>query len=95
MSDVMKIMEFTKEHPKVNLKLLNDSEEVYDFAILFLYCCEAKRGFGVKKIYKTNRAGTKVCYRAFENNEEVQKYVKMVKNKIKEFNQKWHGDYIR
>lgn len=94
MNDVIKIMEFTKEYQAVNLKLLNDNEKIYDLAILCLYCFETERGFRVKKIYKTNRAGTKVRYRAIEDPKEAQEYVKMVKNKIKEFNQKWNGDYI-
>jgi len=43
----------------------------------------------VKRINKTNSKGTKVVYRAVQNNEELDDYINSLKKLVEEFNKKW------
>lgn len=43
----------------------------------------------VKRINKTNSKGTKVVYRAVQNNEELDDYINFLKKLVEEFNKKY------
>lgn len=83
---------FSKDFNKLNLKLKNEDEKKYDYAILLLYLNELDRGFKVKKINKTTNKGTKVSYIAIKTEEELNQYMKEVSSFIDEFNKKWNED---
>lgn len=91
MKDV-KIVGFDQLFKTVNLDLKNNDELSYDYAMLLIYTTNAKKGFKVKKIYKTTKNHTRVSYIPFESREDVSEYDKFVSEKVDEFNKKWGND---
>lgn len=71
MSNDVQVIEFQKEFPTVNLKLLQQEERKYEYSILILYTLETENGFMVKKVGKTTNKGTKVNYTPFKNDENI------------------------
>lgn len=88
MSDV-KVIGFQREYPSINLELMKSDERAYDMAILAVYILELKRGFIVKKQYKTNKKGTKFKYKICEDEEEAKEYGLKVSGLLNQYKEKY------
>ena len=66
---------FTTIYPNITLEVKEKNRQEYDRAILFVYINECESGFKVKKIYETNREGTKVKYEAVKDKNDFADYM--------------------
>lgn len=85
-------IEFQKSYSELNTKMKDSNPKFFDYMILQLYVFEYDKGYKVKKIYKTNSKGTKVTYEPIKSKEELDKYINLIKDKVKEFNDKWNDN---
>lgn len=77
--------EFVTEYPSLNLKLKEEAKQIYDLYLIGVYIAEYGKGFRVKKVYKTNKKGTKVRYKAILSKEEVDETIEEIKMLINEY----------
>lgn len=87
--DGISVVEFQKEFTEINLRLMKEDIKLYDLVIIGLYTVETKRGFKVKKIGKTGRAGTKVTFEPIKNKEDFEEYLNKLKGMLDEYNKKY------
>lgn len=85
---------FTTTYPDMNLDAKENNRQEYDKAILFVYIGECKSAFKVKKIYSTNKQGTKVSYEAIKDKNDFENYIEGVKKLIDEYNEKY-GTHLK
>lgn len=88
MSD-FSVIGFTNTYPNINLEAKENKRQEYDKAILFVYINECKSGFKVKKIYETNRKGTKVKYEAIKDKNDFADYMEKVKKLVDLYNKEY------
>ena len=88
MSDVA-VKEITYTYPMINLDFKENNKQEYDFLILGLYTEKCKEGFKVKKIYKTNKQGTKVKYEAIKDKNDFADYIEKVKKLVDVHNREY------
>lgn len=91
--DNIKVIEFGKEFPSVNLDLMKNNPKDYDMAILVAYTLEVERGFIVKKQNKTTKKGTKFTYKLCEDEEEAKEYNLKLHELLKQYNEKYNTNY--
>ena len=84
MGEIM-LDEFIIEYPSLNLKLKEEAKQIYDLYIIGVYIAEYEKGFRVKKVYKTNKKGTKIRYKAILTVEEFNEVSEEIKRLIKEY----------
>lgn len=82
-------VEFCKNYGGVNTTFKKNKPKEYDIAMIAIHLEELDNGFIVKRINKTNSKGTKVVYRAVQNNEELDDYINFLKKLVEEFNKRW------
>ena len=87
MSDVV-VIGFRKEYPSINLDLMKNNEQMYDMAILAVYMAELKKGFIVKKQFKTTKKGTKFTYKVCKDEEEAKEYSLKVHELLRQYKEK-------
>lgn len=76
-------------YPLLNSDLKEESIKDYELAILGIYAEKCGSGFKVKKIYKTNKRGTKVKYEAIKDKDDFDNYIEKVKELINVHNEKY------
>jgi hypothetical protein len=84
--------EFQKNYASVNLDFQKKDAKGYDYMIILIYLEELKKGYKVKRINKTTKKGTTVIYSRIGSKEELEDYMKLLQDKIQEFNEKWDCD---
>lgn len=89
----IKVLEFQKEYPSINLDLQKTSQEMYELAIIWVYMSELKRGYMVSKRRKTYKKGTKFNFKPIESEEELQNYFKTIIDLISSLNDKFKTNY--
>lgn len=89
----IKVLEFQKEYPSINLDLQKQSEEMYDLAIVWVYMSELGNGYMVSRRRKTYKKGTKFNFKPIESEEELQSYFKTIMDFINALNNKHGTDY--
>ncbi len=92
MSD-FEVIEFQKEYPTLNLNALKNNPKDYDMGILVAYSMETKRGFVIKKQFKTTKKGTKFTYKACNGEEEAKEYSLKCHELLKQYNEKYKTNY--
>ena len=88
MNDIS-ILGFTETYPKINLELKENKKQDYDLVILGLYTEKCKDGFKAKKIYKTNKQGTKVKYEVIKDKNDCADYIEKVKKLVELYNKEY------
>ena len=88
MADIT-VKEITYTYPTINLDFKEKSKQDYDFVILGLYTEKCGEGFKVKKIYKTNKQGTKVKYEVIKDKNDFADYIEKVKKLIEIHNSEY------
>ncbi|WP_283699114.1 hypothetical protein [Clostridium perfringens] len=91
--DGISVVEFQKEFTEINLRLMKEDIKLYDLVIIGLYTVETKRGFKVKKIGKTGRAGTKVTFEVIKDKKDFEEYLDKLKGMLDEYNKKYDTSY--
>ncbi|MDU5101412.1 hypothetical protein [Clostridium butyricum] len=81
MADIT-VKEITYTYPTINLDFKEKSKQDYDFVILGLYTEKCGEEFKVKKIYKTNKQGTKVKYEVIKDKNDFADYIEKVKKLV-------------
>lgn len=89
----IEVIEFQKEFPIMNLRLMKDDKAKYDMSILIAYTLETERGFIVAKQYKTTKKGTKFKYKACKNEEEAKEYSLKLKALLDKYNEEYNTNY--
>ena len=84
--------EFVTEYPSLNLKLKEEAKQIYDLYLIGVYIAEYGKGFRVKKVYKTNKKGTKVRYKAILSEEELDEAREEIRKLIEEYHRKYGID---
>lgn len=87
------ILGFKNTFPIINWGVMKKNEKVYDIEILHLYLLNVKKGYKVKKIWKTTKKGTSVTYTAFKNQKEIGEYFEEFNKRVNEFNSKWNENF--
>ena len=84
--------EFQKNYASVNSNLQKEDAKGYDYMIILIYLEELKKGYKVKRVNKKTKKGTTVTYSRIGSKEELEDYMKLIQDKIQEFNDKWECD---
>lgn len=93
MADIT-VKEFSVEYPLLDLVFKEKNIQEYDLLILGIYTGKCKEGFKVKKIYKTNKKGTKVRYDAIKDKSDFTDYIEKVK-KLVDIHNKQYGTNLK
>lgn len=83
------VKEFRVEYPLLNSNFKEKNIKEYDFLILNIYTEKCKEGFKVKKVYKTNKNGTKVSYEAIKDKMDFADYIEKVKKLVDIYNKQY------
>lgn len=89
----IKVIEFQREFPTINIDLMKNNPKDYDMSMLVAYTLETERGFMVKKVGKTYKKGTKITYKPFESKEEVINYRTKLDELLEEYNTKYDTNH--
>ncbi len=89
----IKVIEFQREFPTINIYLMKNNPKDYDMSMLAAYTLETERGFMVKKVGKTYKKGTKITYKHFESKEEVINYRTKLDELLEEYNTKYDTNH--